>query len=205
MIYNNLAKKNSINNFLNTYFNLFVVIFVSILLVMSYFLILKPKVEKTTTAISENITSHQKILQAEKTKLASLEASVAVYNNIDKIDLERVNRILPNDYDKELLYGEIEEIISKNGFMLTSITLNKEGEESKVATAGNGSKEAVVKVSDKIGIVNLSLNLASVDYAGLKSLLNILENSLRIFDVKSLGLNGSTSASLELTTYYYKK
>ncbi len=193
MAENNLSKQNFINNLLNTYFNLFVVIFVSLLLIISYFLILKPKVDTTTAAISENISSHQKMLQAETTKLASLKAAVASYDKIDKADSDRINKILPDDYDKELLYGELEEIITRNGFIPLSISLNKD--DSKVIDPKLG----------KIGVINISLSIASVDYNGLKSLLNFLESNLRILDVKNVGLSGGRSGKIELSTYYYKK
>ncbi len=205
MLETNLAKKNSFNTFLNSYFNLFVVVLLSFLLIMSYFLILKPKVDKTVMAIEENISYHQKLLQSEKTKLLSLEAVIANYNDIDAIDIERVNRILPNDYDKELLYGEIEELITRNGFIPTSITLKKDGEEALAAGAAPVNTKLESKVSEKVGIINISLSIASVDYAGLKNLLNILESNLRLLDVKQLSLDGGSSGGLELATYFYKK
>ncbi|MEI6835472.1 MAG: hypothetical protein WCK59_01445 [Candidatus Falkowbacteria bacterium] len=206
MIYNNLAKKNSLNTFLNKYFNLFVVVFVSFLLFIAYLLILQPKVSSTAAAISENISSHQKLLQAEKIKLANLKEAISNYDNIDTVDLDRINHILPNDYDKELLYGEIEELITKNGFTPLSITLAKEGETSAgAANASAGDDKGEAKDSSKIGVINISLNIASVDYAGLKNLLTILESNLRLLDVKKLSLDGGHSGSLEISTYYYKK
>jgi Tfp pilus assembly protein PilO len=200
---NNLAKKNYINNLLNTYFDLFVVVFVVFLLFIAYFLLLKPKVDETISAISENISSHEKLLQAEKNKLTSLQEAVASYQKISEIDLQRVNGILPNDYDKEALYGEIEEFVKQNGFIPTSITLTKEDEKKKTEK-DNNSKTPTDKDSSKIGEINISLALSGIDYAGLKNFLGAIESNLRLMDVKSLSLNGSNSATLEITTYYYK-
>ena len=204
MIDNNLAKRNSFNSFLNTYFNLFVVIFVSILLFISYLVVLKPKVDSTTAAISENISSHQRILQAEKTKLASLESAIADFGKIDQVDLDRVNQILPDNYDKELLFGELEEIITKNGFEPTSISISKEDDEAK-DSSNNSNAPEVVKVSDKIGLVNINIGIAAIDYAGLKNLLGALENNLRLLDVEKVTLGGDKTVSLQLQTYYYQK
>jgi Tfp pilus assembly protein PilO len=191
MTENNLSKQNFINTLLNTYFNLFVVIFVSLLLLISYFLILKPKVDTTTAAIAENISSHQKVLQAETAKLTSLKAAVASYESINKDDSERINKILPDDYDKEMLFGELDEIVAKNGFILNSISLTKQ--ESNDPKLG------------KLGVINVSLGIASVDYNGLKNLLNFLESNLRVLDVKNLSLSGGSSGNIELSTYYFKK
>lgn len=206
MTENNLSKKNYINSLLNNYFNLFVVVLVTFLLFMSYSLLLKPKLDETTNAISENISSHEKLLQAERNKLLSLQEAIDSYKNIDKIDLDRVNGILPNEYNKEALYGEIEEVIKQNGFIPTSITLTKEGETKENNTGASASTGVTAsKVSSKIGTVNISLNIASIDYAGMKNLLGILENNLRLLDIKQLSLGDGTSANLELVTYYYKK
>lgn len=206
---NNLVKKNYINNLLNTYFNLFVVIFMSFALFLSYFLLLKPKVDETTNAISENISSHEKILQAEKTKLANLQAAVLAYKSISPVDIARVNSILPDEYDKEALYGEIEEIIKQNGFIPTSITLSKEGEAAGVAVPvaadAKTTKVGAAKISDKIGVVDVSISIASIDYAGMKNLLSVLESNIRIFDIQQLSLVDGGAATLKFSTYYYKK
>ncbi len=207
MIDNGLGKKNYINSLLNNYFNLFVVIFVSFLLFLSYFLLLKPKVDETTNAISENISSHEKLLQAEKEKLSNLQTALISYNKIDPIDLARVNGILPNEYNKEALYGELEEIIKQNGFILTGIDLSKEGEVATDEKATPVKPEEVVKdkTSSKIGTIDIDLKISSIDYAGLKNLLGVLENNLRLLDIKELSLSGGDSVSLKLSTYYYKK
>lgn len=195
MTENNLSKQNYINGLLNSYFNLFVVIFISFLLVIAYFTILKPKADETTNAIAENISSHERLLQAEKNKLSSLQEAISSYEKIDQLDLERVNSLLPNDYDKEALFGEIEEMITKNGFIPTSIILTKEVP----------SEEAALATSSKIGVINIDLSVASVNYAGMKNLLKVLESNLRILDVKDLSLSGESAGTLKIDTYYYKK
>ncbi len=200
---NNLSKQNYVNNLLNKYFNLFVVILVSFLLFLSYSFLLKPKADETINAISENISSHEKLLQAEKNKLASLQAAVIAYKTINPVDLARVNTILPDDYDKEALYGELEEITKKNGFIPTLITLTKES-EAPVKDANNPNAAASKTVS-KIGVVNVTLDVASIDYAGAKKLLSVLENNLRLIDIKEVSVGEGRSAVLSFSTYYYKK
>ena len=204
MVNDNLAKKNYINNLLNNYFNLFVVVFVSFLLLISYFLLLKPKVTETTNSISENIISHEKLLQAEKTKLANLQEAVRDYQNINKDDLTRVNTILPDEYNKEALYGEIEELIKQNGFIPTSIALAKEG-ETKEGNETSNVENPTANSNSHIGTINISLGIASIDYAGMKNLLTVLQNNLRLLDVKELKLSDGGAATLEMSTYYYKK
>ena len=209
MLENKIGKQNTINNFLNNYFNIFVVIFTSFLLILSYFLILKPKVDATTLAISDNISQQQKIYQTERTKLYSLEKSIEAYKEVNPVDMERVNSILPSSYDKERLFGELEEIITANGYKLNSITISKEGEEAatnndNTANANPGDKVKLSKASENIGLINVSVSIGGIDYASLKNFLSVLENNLRLFDVTSVSLGGR-SADLQLLTYYYKK
>jgi hypothetical protein len=198
-----LIKKNRTNIFLNRYFNLSVVIFTSFLLLMSYLLLLKPKVDETKIAISENIISHEKLLQAEKDKLSGLQAAIASYGEVNQVDLDRVNAILPNDYDKEALYGEIEEIVKQNGFVPTSIALFKEGEETKDNNTQT-NQVPINKVSDNIGLIKATVTISSIDYAGLKNLLTVFENNLRLIDVQHVSLSDGNVATLEFLTYYYK-
>lgn len=205
MINSGLAKKNQINTFLNNYFNLFVVIFVSLLLFMAYLFLLRPKVDATTMTISENISSHEKLLEAEKNKLSSLQGAVLSYNNINKVDLDRVNTILPDDYDKEALYGEIEEIIKQNGFTPTLISITKDSEAVKTDIGSDVKAVVVPEISEKVGTINIDVSISAIDYAGLKNLLQVLENNLRIINVKKVTLGDKNSASLEFSTYYYKK
>ena len=172
-------------------------------LLLAYFLLLKPKVDETTNVISENISSREKILQAEKTKLANLQEAVLAYQNINPIDLARINGILPDDYDKEALFGEIEEVIRQNGFILTSINLTKEGETAGVMSSIANSPRA--NISDKIGVIDVSISIASIDYAGMKNLLTVLESNLRMLDVQQISLADGGSANLKFSTYYYKK
>lgn len=200
---NKLSKQNYINNLLNKYFNLFLVVFVSFLLFLAYSILLKPKADETINAISENISSHEKLLQAEKNKLASLQEAVIAYKAINPTDLARVNAILPDEYNKEALYGEIEEIIKKNGFIPTLISITK---ESDVPVKDSNNPEAETnKTVSKIGVINVILNVSSIDYAGTKKLLGILENNLRLIDIKDVNMGDDRSAVLTFNTYYYKK
>lgn len=201
---NKIVKQNSLNNLLNSYFNLFVVILTTFLLFMAYSLILKPKVDATTIAISDNISQQQKIVQAEQTKLNSLKKSVESYQKINPIDLNRVNNILPNEYDKEKLFGELEEIITKNGYEANSISLTKEGEVSAAAGGASPDTKVTEKASDKLGVINVTLVIGSINYANFKNFLGVLENNLRIFDITSVAMSGN-SANISLLTYYYKK
>lgn len=193
-----LIKQNRINTLLNRYFNLGVVILVVFLLLLTYLLVLRPKVDETALAIQDTISSQERLLQAEKNRLLKLQQAVESYDKVDAADLKRVNSILPNDYDKESLYGELEEIITRQGFAVTSIKISKEGDPGFVIAS------STPVVSEKLGIIQAEVDIATINYAGLKNLLSILETNLKFLEVRDVKLMESNTATLELITYYYK-
>lgn len=207
------SRKNSINDFLNSYFNLFSVIFVLFLLIVAYLMILKPKMDMTIATIEDNISQKTKVYQAEKNKLENLRAIIDAYDKIDVIDVERIKNILPEEYDKEKLFGEIEELVTKNGFILNSISLTKDGENVDDASNVNSNpsldsektNSPIVALPDNIGKIEMELSIGLIDYASLKRFLVVLENNIRIMDIESISFAGDKSVTLNIKTYYYKK
>ena len=109
-------------------------------------------------------------------------------------DLNKFNGILPNAYATEQLFGELEEIVSAQGFLVQGITISSATTATAPSTPMNVSQ------------VNLNLSIGAVDYNGFKILLKTLETNLRLFDVTSVGFSpGGSTANLVLSTYYYQK
>lgn len=190
-------EKNSLNLFLNDYFNIFIVVLVIIVLAAVYFLVIKPKYDLTMAAIKVNIEQQQKLYAEQVKKLNNLKTISNLYSKISPADLKKFNGVLPDQYVKESLFGELEEIVTQNGFILSSVTIDKE----EAVAAEEGSVK-----SAKVGTLNLHLSISSIDYAGFKNLLRLLETNLRLFDITSLSFSpGANTANLTLTTYYYNK
>lgn len=198
-----LAKQNKINTLLNHYFNLGVIVLAVFLLFLSYLLLLRPKVDEVVLSAQETITSQQRLLSAEKTRLNRLEEAVTAYSQINPIDIERINNILPSDYDKEALFGEVEEIITSQGFILTSVNIEKDTDE-KEDSSGEEVVPVLPKISENLGTISLSLDVSTIDYAGLKNLLISLEKNLKFLEVANVSLMDDNTASFNLVTYYYK-
>lgn len=193
-----LIKQNRVNTLLNRYFNLGVVALVIFLLFLTYLLVLRPKVDEASLAIQDTISSQERLLQAEKNRLIKLQQAVESYAKIDVADLSRVNSILPNDYDKESLYGEIEEIVVRQGFAVTGMRVHKDGDHGFTVAS------STPRVSDKLGIIQVEVDIATITYAGLKNLLSALETNLKFFEVHDVKLTETNTATLELITYFYK-
>ncbi len=190
-----LKSKNAFNLFFNRYFNIFLAVLLVLILILSYFIFIKPKFNQTLQAIRANIAQQETLYAEQEKKLASLKAVATLYDKITAADLNKFNAILPNDYVKEKLFGELEEIITQNGFILGSVSLTKTA-PAEILSASE---------SKSLGEIRAGLKIGAIDYAGLKALLKTLENNLRLFDVTTVSFSpAGQTAELNLTTYYYQ-
>lgn len=208
--------QNAINLFLNEYFNIITLVVVIFALILSYFIVIRPKYVETIDLIKVNLEQQQKLYKSQQIKLNNLKMVADLYKKIPAADLKKFNSVLPNNYIKERLFGELEEIITQNGFILSSVQIMEDKEENKQAqpapavenedgTVTPAAPTPVTPVSN-IGTINLQVNITAIDYAGLKNLLRTLENNLRLFDVTKVSFSpNGNSATLMLSTYYYKK
>ena len=162
---------------LNDYFGLINALILLGFLALAYFFILSPKITAVETTIRGNIEAQQQLLRDQRIKLSSLKMTVDLYGKIRPEDLKKLNSILPDDYPKEKLFGEIAEIIINKGFILNSVALS----QSPAGSASQpGSTEAL---NPNVGQVSINLSVGGTDYIGFKSLLRILERNNRLFDM----------------------
>jgi hypothetical protein len=193
------------------YFQIFLAGVLIVFLVLAYFLLIGPKFQTTQAAIQANIDEQQSIYAGQQKKLSNLKALAELYKKINLSDLQKFNTVLPDKYVPERLFGELEEITAQGGWEITSVKIMDPEDTAKAVKATAVDEEgkpivAVVKtVKDpRLGTVSLEVNFGSIDYAGLKSLLRLLENNLRLMDVEAVDFNpANSSAVLRLDTYYY--
>lgn len=199
-------QKNNLNLFLNDYFNLIILAILVVILSLAYFFLIGPKLKMTTAIMQENIESQKRLYTEQERKLRDLKTVKRIYEEIVPADLTKFNNVLPDSYVKERLFGELEEIIVRQGFILGSITLTSdqqdlaEGIPLPEMSADNGDATLV-----NVGQISISLDVSAIDYGGLKQLLRTLEANSRLFDIKSLTFGAEAdSVQLEMVTYYYK-
>lgn len=179
------------------------VVVMIIILTYSYFFIIKPKYDETLMAIEITTEQQQKLYAEQQKKLNNLKIISDLYKKITQVDLKKFNGVLPDNYVKERLFGEFEEIINKNGYILNSVSLDAEKEADG---ASDQTASTTPEQTGKIGKINFQLAISAVDYQGFKNLLKLLENNLRLFDVSNVSFSaGGNTTNLTLTTYYYIK
>jgi len=205
-----VKKQNDANIFLNNYFNIILALILIVFLLLAYLVFLGPKFRATQAAIQANTEEKQLLYEATQKRLANLQAIRDIYQKISPTDMQKFNSVLPDSYVRERLFGELEEIIARGGWLISNIIISPEDENSKPATLvpgqiGVGPHAPAVANNKKIGTVSIQLSLLAIDYPGFKNLLRILENNLRLFDVTSISFSPSdSSATVVITTYYYK-
>lgn len=196
---------NERNIFLNKYFNLILIILVFIFLVASYVFVIGPKHQAAKLLIKENLLNQQLLFNQQQKKLDTLKVIIDIYSKVDPADLLKFNLVLPYKYRQEQLFGEFEEIANKNGWILTDVSLSypDEAETAEAPTALIGTG-VIGSLNPNIGRVEVSLSFSGLNYQGVKKLLTVMEENLRLFDVNQISFSGDSEATLNLTTYYYK-
>jgi len=204
----NQKNKNLANIFLKEYFSALVAVILILFLAVAYFIVLQPKFASVQDSIRSGLASEKSLAAASSKKLASYQAMSDIYKKINPADLQRFNMVLPDNYVPEKLFGEVEEILSRGGWLMNSLKIDRPKEEGSEIASEGGDQAAASGVAlngQKIGRYNLELSVAAIDYAGLKNLLKTFENNLRLFDVTKVAFSSSgATAQISLSTYYYQ-
>lgn len=196
--------KELIYDIFTKYFTFIILLVVILTLTFFYFFLINPKLETATEEIQQDINFQQNILNMERQKLMQMQESIDYYRQIDSDDIDFLESVIPHPYPKEKLFGEIEDIVLKNGYILTNLNL----EEIKESPEEEGNVEEQVEEDSKeenLQTINISLEVTGLDYNGMKRFLATLENQLPLMDIVSLDFSpeGET-LSLNIYTYYFK-
>lgn len=130
-------------------------------------------------------------------KKAELDSKISYYSEIKNIwsrleeyrdSLSQINEFIPDSYSLPALFNYLQGLASQTGLVLEDITLGGVG--------GEGIKE-----------INLNLEVSGT-YSSLKNFLNALEQSAKLFNVKSISFSfpeevGVFSFKIAVATYSY--
>jgi|GEM_PF-1099439 len=211
-------RQNLINKILNNYFGILVVLTVLVILIGSYYLLIRPKYEKIVASI--NATFYEKNQLTPKYKeLSDYKSLIEAFKKVDPRDVEKVSGLVPKEYLKEDLFTEIVYLASTKGLNVTSLNIVKDNESLASSTNPTGTPRrgatnnsatttpaTTLRLPSGVGSFNVRIVLGKVTYPALKDWLQTMESSLRLIDVKSLSFDPKTSSvALEMYTYYLKK
>lgn len=218
----NRKRNNNINNFLNSYFKYIAVFLIFAFLWGGFRFFIKPSFDKAM--LLSGVSTKKK-----KTEFIDAYSKMENYKNVleeySKIDQDKVNKIvkmIPNEYSRDDLFTEITYFLIKNNYKVDSIAisnpLSESNEEEGVppvtnrrTTTENINKEEesyvnyIKSLPPEIGTWVVTLKLSEVDYFDLKELFSILENNLKLIDVFSVDFQPSINVvNIKILTYYYK-
>jgi Tfp pilus assembly protein PilO len=127
------------------------------------------------------------------------EALVQKRGEIDPEDLQKLEKLLPDNIDNIKLVIDMNRIAQNHTLTLKNIKLE--------TTVKTDSKEKIGQDNKKYGTVGLSFSVSS-SYDNFQNFLNDLEKSLRLVDITDLSVTGTDSGvydfSVSLKTYWLK-
>jgi len=149
------------------------------------------KVLRTEQADYDRALSNSKELQAERDKL------LTKFNNINTTDLDRLNKLLPDNIDNVRLVIDIDNIASNYGMRIRNF---KTETGDKIETVG----------VDQTPYGTLTLTFSTTaSYTTFLAFMHDLEKSLRLIDVTSVQFASSDTSqfydySVSIKTYWLK-
>jgi Tfp pilus assembly protein PilO len=155
---------------------LFVPLILLIASVGLFFGFIDPTYESIKTLQDEE-AKYDEALTKSKELQALRDQLLAKYNSFTESDLERLEKLLPDNVDNVRLILDLDSIASAYGIKIKNMQVQREGATTQAGTVGPSQKpyESVV----------LSFRF-SASYDNLSRFLNDLESSLRIVDVTKL-------------------
>lgn len=195
----------SLNIFLIQYFHVLTIFIIGVFVVLSFFFLLKPKydnIQRRNEISNENKKNEKEALQAYDKKL---DGYINSYNKISDSDKEKINKLLPSEDKKELLFVRFEELTKKWGLLMPNLNISVE----EVAGVDDTTKTTSAKIKKTsalpkgIGIVSISVDVVGLNYEDFKDFISVIENNLRIMSIDNLSYsNENKSLSLNIRTFF---
>jgi Tfp pilus assembly protein PilO len=183
---------------LNRFFFVIAIAVFFIFIGAGYFYLIEPKFNSLKLETETKEGQEKKVLNDLQEYLNRLESYRKEYNEISKADKAKIDSLVAGNYFPEDIYVNMQKIISSRGITLNSIDV-KASDNLDI-----NIDQTTTNIS--LGRIVISLSISGVNYEGLKQLLTIFEENLRLMDVQKVSYSPSqNSASIEINTYYLNK
>ena len=152
---------------------------------------------KDIQELKEDHDQYDEALNKSKELRGVRDTLLSKYNTFDPKNIERLEKIIPDNVDNVKLIMEIDSMASKYGATIRRIDVNSLISE----------KDPLGRDTKKYNAINLDL-MIETSYEDSIKFLNDLSNSLRIMDVNSLSFESSKLSlyqfKLNFKTYWLK-
>lgn len=190
-------------------FNILIFALLLIILVPGYLFFIKPQYSRYQKN-KELFNSYNRKREQNLNLLSSHSKSLNNYQTISRMDEQKINEILPDNYEEASLYVNLESIVASLDIALDSISIEqvklKQSRRPVIKKSGDLSSktaETIANPKENIKYVKIELDLSHVSYHKLKELFVLIENNLRLLDVTNFSFNpGEATLSISLKAYY---
>ena len=144
--------------------------------------------------IQTQVSSYNEALSNAKSLQGQRDLLTTKYNTINPENLDKLQKLLPDNVDNIRLILEIGEIAKPYGMVLSdvkydaSVSSNTKGVANVVAGAGQNN------LNSNYGILDLEFSTQGT-YDNFLSFLNDLDHNLRIVDISSIEFSSDTGSS----------
>ena len=179
---------------LNRYFRLIIFLAVVIVLAIGYWLVLAPKwenkIEKNQNLLS--LRGQVDKLKADSDFLSQYSSKIIDFTPAEE---RQLSLALPDEFDLPSIIVQLTKLASDYKFIVEDIQAEEVG--------ANGLADKNIKRVD----IEMSVSgVGGNDYGNFSKLIEALESSLMIFDVKAISFTPQEAGyKLELSTYYYNR
>jgi len=179
-----------INYFLNKNQKYLNMVVAGLVLVAGVMLILLPqwqKISQDNISLVPDLRSERDSKLIYLNKLKKLEQELSSLVNNDATDLTKINKILPSEMNTQSLFVEIDKIINDAGFTLQKISINEvKADFSDLIEFQVGDLINLNVFDDRVGALDVTLNVEGGGYNEFKSLLKRIEENVRLMNIISV-------------------
>ncbi|MEX0933696.1 MAG: type 4a pilus biogenesis protein PilO [Candidatus Paceibacterota bacterium] len=135
--------------------------------------------------IQNQSTQLRDALENTKTIQEVRDRLLARFNDIEKSDLDRLERMLPGKIDNVRLILEIDEVASRHGMLVKDIGVLKQ----------NADEDSIGPDVKPYGSLDLAFTITG-SYDSFRAFLSELEQSLRVIDIRAILFIANTSETI---------
>lgn len=155
-----------------------------IIAVASFFTFTDPLYTKVKDIEKEEV-QYDEALSKSRELQTIRDALLSKFNTFNSGDIERLEKLLPNNVDNVRLILEIDNTASKYGMNLRDVSISSGDDNSK-------SKNVVEAIAKDFYTITLSFTVSS-SYENFVKFIEELENKLRIVDISRIMFKASDS------------
>lgn len=172
-----------------------------------FFTFIDAKYQRNKELRSEEL-KYDEALNNSKELLKTRDDLLSKYNTFSFSDIEKVEKLIPDNIDNIKLILEIDKIASRNMMLVDSVSITSSENENKKRNDVEEVTSIASSESRDYNYVDLSFSTVGT-YKKIISFIKDLGRSLRIIDIRKLsfssGGNGAYKVSFKIRTYWLKK